>query len=40
MTVSVNSESEEAATGAALFSAFAVGRIEYGDGFHDYIRLK
>jgi sedoheptulokinase len=38
MTVSVNSVKEEAATGAALFSAYCIGMIEYKDGFGDYIR--
>ena len=38
MTVSVSSVKEEAATGAALFSAFALGMIEYKDGFGDYIK--
>ncbi len=38
MAVSVSSVKEEAATGAALFSAYAIGKIEYGDGFADYIQ--
>mgnify|MGYP002570575322 FL=1 len=38
MTVSVNSVKEEAATGAALFSAYSIGMIEYKDGFGDYIK--
>ena len=38
MTVSVNSVKEEAATGAALFSAYGIGMIEYKDGFTDYIK--
>ena len=38
MAVSVNSVKEEAATGAALFSAYSVGMIEYKDGFGDYIK--
>lgn len=33
MPVTVNSVKEEAATGAALFSAFCIGRIEYKNGF-------
>ena len=37
MAVSVNSVKEEAATGAALFSAYSIGMIEYKDGFGDYI---
>ena len=37
MTVSVSAVKEEAATGAALFSAYALGMIEYKDGFSDYI---
>ena len=37
MPVSVNSVKEEAASGAALFSAYSVGMIEYKDGFGDYI---
>lgn len=37
MEVSVNSVDEEAATGVALFSAFAVGKIAYNDGFSEYI---
>ena len=37
MSVSVNSVKEEAATGAALFSAYSIGMIEYKDGFGDYI---
>ena len=38
MAVSVNSVKEEAATGAALFSAYSIGMIEYKDGFGDYIK--
>ena len=38
MAVSVNSVKEEAATGAALFSAYSIGMIEYKDGFCDYIK--
>lgn len=38
MSVSVNSVKEEAATGAALFSAYACGMVEYKDGFVDYIK--
>ncbi|MBE6926671.1 MAG: MerR family transcriptional regulator [Ruminococcaceae bacterium] len=37
MAVSVNAIKEEAATGAALFSAYSIGMIEYKDGFADYI---
>ena len=37
MAVSVNSVKEEAATGAALFSACAVGMIKYENGFSEYI---
>ena len=36
-TVSVNTVKEEAATGAALFSAFVAGKISYNNGFSDYI---
>ena len=36
-SVSTNEIEEEAATGAALFSAFATGKIKYSDGFGDYI---
>lgn len=35
--VSVNATKEEAATGAALFSAFVAGAIEYNNGFSEYI---
>ena len=38
MAVSVSSVNEEAATGAALFSAYSIGMIEYKDGFGDYIK--
>lgn len=38
MAVSVSSVREEAATGASLLSAYAIGRIEYKDGFSDYIK--
>ena len=38
VSVSVNSVKEEAATGAALFSAYACGMVEYRDGFIDYIK--
>ena len=38
MAVSVNSVKEEAATGAALFSAYSIGMIKYKDGFGDYIK--
>lgn len=37
-SVFVTAWEEEAATGAALFSAFAAGKIQYRDGFLDYIR--
>lgn len=33
LPVSVNTVDEEAATGAALFSAFCIGKINYGSGF-------
>ncbi len=36
-TVYVNTAKEEAATGAALFSAFAIGKIEYNNGFSGYL---
>lgn len=38
MEVSVYAAEEEAATGAALFSALAAGKIAYTDGFSDHIR--
>ena len=37
MTVSISSVKEEAATGAALFAAYAMGKAAYKDGFSDYI---
>ena len=37
MKLSVSSVKEEAATGAALFSAYALGAIQYKNGFGDYI---
>ncbi len=37
MPVYVNSAKEEAGAGAALFAAFATGKIEYGNGFSEYI---
>ncbi len=37
MPVSVSLIKEEAATGAALFAAFAAGKIGYTDGFSNYI---
>lgn len=37
MPISVNVLEEEAATGAALFSAYCVGKIPYKNGFADYI---
>ena len=38
MPVSVSTVKEEAATGAALFSAHAAGIITYKDGFSDYLQ--
>ena len=38
MTVSISSVKEEAATGAALVAAYAMGKIAYEDGFFDYIK--
>ena len=38
MSVSVSSVKEEAATGAALLCAYTIGRIEYKDGFGEYIK--
>ena len=38
MTVSVNTVDEEAAVGAAFFSAFAVDKIKYDNGFSEYIK--
>jgi len=37
MSVSASTQKEEAATGVALFSAFAIGKIEYKNGFSEYI---
>ena len=37
MPVSVNTVEEEAATGAALFSAYCMGKIKYENGFCEYI---
>lgn len=37
MTVSINEIEEVAATGAALFSAYAVGEITYDNGFEEYL---
>lgn len=37
MSVSTSTQKEEAATGVALFSAFAIGKIEYKNGFSEYI---
>ncbi|MBE6607745.1 MAG: MerR family transcriptional regulator [Ruminococcaceae bacterium] len=37
LPVYLNAIEEEAATGAALFSAFASGKIKYTDGFSEYI---
>ena len=36
-SVSVNATNEEAATGAALFAAFVVGKVKYHNGFAEYI---
>jgi sedoheptulokinase len=36
-SVSVNATNEEAATGAALFAAFVVGKVKYNNGFYEYI---
>ena len=36
-SVSVNAPHEEAATGAALFAAFVVGKAKYNNGFAEYI---
>ena len=36
-SVSVNATNEEAATGAALFAAFVVGKVKYNNGFAEYI---
>ena len=38
MSVSICSVKEEAATGAALFSAYAIGKTEYKGGFTDCIK--
>lgn len=38
MEVTVNTVDEEAAVGAALFSAFAVGKIKYNNGFSEFIK--
>lgn len=40
MEVTGNTFKEEAATGAALFSALALGKIDYKNGFSDYIRKR
>ena len=37
MRVDINSVGEEAATGVALFSALATGKIKYNNGFSEYI---
>ncbi len=37
MSVVENTLIEEAATGAALFSALAIGKIDYKNGFYDYL---
>ena len=37
MTVSINSIDEEAATGTALFSACAIGKIKYKNGFSEFV---
>ncbi len=37
MSVSLNNVDEEAATGVALFSAYAIGKVKYQDGFSEYI---
>ena len=39
MNVSINNVDEEAATGAALFSACAIGKVKYNDGFSEYITV-
>ena len=36
-SVSINATNEEAATGVALFSAFAAGKANYNNGFSEYI---
>lgn len=38
MDVSLNKMGEEAATGAALFSALAIGLLEYKGGFPEFIK--
>ena len=38
MAVSISSVKEEAANGAALYSAYTVGMVEYKNGFGDYIK--
>jgi hypothetical protein len=38
MEILIPETGEEAATGAALFAALAVGKIAYTNGFSDYIR--
>ena len=38
MVVFLNKITEEAASGAALFSALAIGRVEYKSGFPDFIK--
>ena len=40
MEVTENTFKEEAATGAALFSALALGKIDYKNGFSNYIRKR
>jgi len=37
MPVSLSTVKEEAATGAALYSGYALGRIAYKNGFADFI---
>ena len=38
MDVSLNRITEEAATGAALFSALAIGLLKYEEGFPEFIK--
>lgn len=38
ISVSNNTLNEEAATGVSLFSAFAIGKINYNEGFGEYIK--
>ena len=38
--VTGNTVNEEAATGVALFSALAIGKIKYENGFFDYVRKR